>query len=159
MKVYIHCLYTYTQCIYTHTHKHTHTHILFLFSCFLPPWSIPNDWLEFPVLYSRTSWLTHSKWNSLHLSTPNSPSIPLPPVIYPPGVHLTHYHHSFRKSTSPPPWKTQCPILGSSQCRATHHLHPPAVHQSCQDPELSQHCECLLTTGRGWCTSCREFTL
>ena len=32
-----------------------------------------------PVLYSRISLFIHSKCNSLHLLTPNSQSIPLPP--------------------------------------------------------------------------------
>ena len=38
----------------------------------------------FSVLQSRTLLFIHSKWNSLHLLTPNSQSIPLPPplVIY-----------------------------------------------------------------------------
>ena len=44
----------------------------FPFSYYLPSWSIPRDWIEFPVLYSRTSLLIHSKWNSLHLLTPNN---------------------------------------------------------------------------------------
>ena len=59
---------------------HTHTHTLFLFSYYLPSWSIPRDWRQFPALYSRTSLLTHSKCNSLHLPTPNSPSIPFSPL-------------------------------------------------------------------------------
>ena len=46
----------------------------------LPSWSIPGDWTEFPVLHSRTSLLLHSQWNSWRLLTPNSPSIPLPPI-------------------------------------------------------------------------------
>ena len=53
----------------------------FLFSYFLPSCSIPRDWIEFPVLYSRTSLLIHSKSNSLHLLTPNSPSIPFSPPL------------------------------------------------------------------------------
>ena len=51
----------------------------FFFSYYLPSWSITSDWIEFPVLYSRTSVLIHSKWNSFHLLTSNSPSMPLPP--------------------------------------------------------------------------------
>ena len=50
-----------------------------LFSDYLPPQSTPRDWIEFPVLYHRTSLLSHSKCHSLHLLTPSSPSIPLPP--------------------------------------------------------------------------------
>ena len=45
-------------------------------SYYLPSCSITSDWLEFPVLYSRTSLLIHPKRNSLHLLTPNSLSIP-----------------------------------------------------------------------------------
>ena len=59
----------------------THIYIYtFLFLCYLhlPSWTTPRDWLEFPVLYSRTSLLIHSKHNSLHLQTSNSPSILLP---------------------------------------------------------------------------------
>ena len=41
----------------------------------LPLCSITSDWIQFPVLYSRTSLLIHSKCNSLHLLTPNSQSI------------------------------------------------------------------------------------
>ena len=56
--------------IYTHT---------FPFLYYLPSWSIPRDWIYFPVLHSRTSLLIHSKWNRLYLLTPNSQSISLPP--------------------------------------------------------------------------------
>ena len=48
------------------------------FSHCLQSCSIPKGWIEFPVLYSRTSLLIHSKCNSLHLPTPNSLFIPLP---------------------------------------------------------------------------------
>ena len=50
-----------------------------LFLLFLPSCCITNDWISFPVLYSRTSLLIHSKSNSLHLLTPNFPSILLSP--------------------------------------------------------------------------------
>ena len=53
------------------------------FSYYLPSFSIARDLIQFPVLYSRTSLLIHSKCNSLHLLTPNSQSIP-----------LTHNHKS-----------------------------------------------------------------
>ena len=33
---------------------------------------IPSDWIEFPVLYSRTSWLIHSQCKSLHFLTPKN---------------------------------------------------------------------------------------
>ena len=54
-------------------------HIYIPYLCYLPSWSIPRGWIEFPVLYNRTSLLVHSKCNSLHLLTPNSQSIPLFP--------------------------------------------------------------------------------
>ena len=55
---------------------HTHT---FPFSHYLPPWSIPRDWVQFPVLYSRTSLLYHSECNSWHLPAPTpNPSHSLP---------------------------------------------------------------------------------
>ena len=50
----------------------------FPFSYYLPSWSIPRDWMWFPVLCSRTSLLVHSKCKSPHLLTPNSQSIPRP---------------------------------------------------------------------------------
>ena len=37
----------------------------FFFLHYLPSWPIPRDWIEFPVLYIRTSLLIHSKHNSL----------------------------------------------------------------------------------------------
>ena len=40
---------------------HIHT---FFFSYYLPSWSISRAWIEFPVLYSGTSLLIHSKWES-----------------------------------------------------------------------------------------------
>ena len=66
------------------SYTYIYTHILFLhitFSC-----CITSDWIQFPVLYSRTSLLIHPKWNRLHLLTPNSQFISLPP---------------------PPPWQPQ----------------------------------------------------
>ena len=39
-------------CIHIHTHTYT-----FLFSYYLPSWSIPRDWIQFPALCSRTSLL------------------------------------------------------------------------------------------------------
>ena len=46
-------------------------HIPILFSCFFPLWSITGYWIEFPVLYSRTSLFIHPICNSLHLLIPN----------------------------------------------------------------------------------------
>jgi len=51
-----------------------------LFLCYLPSCSITSDWIEFPVLYSRTSLLIHPQGNSLHLLTPDSEYILLPPL-------------------------------------------------------------------------------
>ena len=48
---------------------------IYTFSHYLPSCSIPRDRPQFPVLYSRTSFFIHPKCNSLHLPTPNSPSI------------------------------------------------------------------------------------
>ena len=61
---------------HTHTHTHTHTHS-FSHTIFHPV--LLQDWTWFSVLYSRTPLLIHSKCNSLHLPTPNLPSIPVPP--------------------------------------------------------------------------------
>ena len=46
-----------------------------------PLWFIPGGWIQFPVLYNRTSLFIYSKCNSLHLlyqSQMPSPSRPLP---------------------------------------------------------------------------------
>ena len=40
---------------------------IFFFSYYLPSQSTPRDWIELPVLYSRTSLLIHSKCNSVCL--------------------------------------------------------------------------------------------
>ena len=40
--------------------------------------AVTGLWTEFPGRYSRTPGLIHTTNNSLHLPTPNSPSIPLP---------------------------------------------------------------------------------
>ena len=59
--------------------KVTPSYIYICFLSYLPSWSIPRDWIEFPVLYSRISLLIHCKCHSLHPRTPNFPSIPFPP--------------------------------------------------------------------------------
>ena len=46
----------------------------FFFSYHLPSCSTLRDWTQSPVLYSSTPLLIHSKCNSLHIPTPNSPS-------------------------------------------------------------------------------------
>ena len=61
------------------TRSHIVTHSLSYMVFHHGLWSTPGDWIEFPRLHSRTSWLLHSKRNPLHLLTPDSPSIPLPP--------------------------------------------------------------------------------
>ena len=58
--------------------SYTYTYIFFFFWYYFPSCSNPRDWTESPVLNSWTSLLIHSKCNSLHLPTPNSPSLPLP---------------------------------------------------------------------------------
>ena len=75
--IYIY-IYIYVY-IYIQIDRQTYTHT-FPFLYYLPSWSIPRDWIQFPVLYSRTSMLIHSKCNSLYLPTPNSLSIPLAPL-------------------------------------------------------------------------------
>ena len=56
------------------------------FSYYFPSCSNPRDWIQFPVLYSSSSLLIHSKWKSLHLPTPTPrlshslPRLPLPQV-------------------------------------------------------------------------------
>ena len=52
---------------------------IYTFPYSLPLWFITGYWIWFPVLYSRTSLFIHSLYNSLHLLTPNSHSIPPPP--------------------------------------------------------------------------------
>ena len=54
--------------VYIYTYIYIHTHTLF-FSYYLLSCSITSDWIEFPVLYSRTSLLIHSKCNGLQLLT------------------------------------------------------------------------------------------
>ena len=60
--------------------KVTQSHIYtFFFSPQPPSCSIISDQIQFAVLYSRISWLIHSKGNSVHLLTPDSQSISLSP--------------------------------------------------------------------------------
>ena len=54
--------------------SYKYTHILHFKNSF-PLWFIPGDWIEFPVLYSRTLLFIHPRYNSLHLLIPNSQSI------------------------------------------------------------------------------------
>ena len=65
--------------------KPTSSWILVDFFYAMPQWEFPalsgsitSDEIEFRVLYSRTSFLFHSRCNSLHLLTPNAHSLPLP---------------------------------------------------------------------------------
>ena len=65
------------------TQSHIHKYIPFLA---LSSILLHHKWLDiFPVLYSRIPLLSYSKCNSLHLLTPNSQSIPLPPCPLPPA--------------------------------------------------------------------------
>ena len=64
----------------------------FFFSHYPPSCSTTSDWIQFPVLYSKTSLLIHSKCNSLHLLSPKcSPSHSLP---FPLGNHRSVLHRS-----------------------------------------------------------------
>ena len=45
--------------------SYIHIHLLFQYS--FPLWFIPGDWIQFPVLYSRTLAFIHSPCNSLSL--------------------------------------------------------------------------------------------
>ena len=60
------------KCVYIHMYA-------VIFSYYLPSCPTLSDWTQFPVLYSRAPLLFYSKYNSLHLSTANSPSNLLPP--------------------------------------------------------------------------------
>ena len=61
--------------------RHMHIYVLFLIvsSNMVYPWR----WDIVPVPSGKTSLLIHSKYHSLHLLTPNSPSTPLPPPWQP----------------------------------------------------------------------------
>ena len=72
-------MYTYTR-IYTCWYIYVYIHIHTIFFSYYLPLSIPRGWIEFPVLYNRIPLLIHSKYNSLHLPTPNPLTIPLPPL-------------------------------------------------------------------------------
>ena len=67
------------MCIYIHTYIYTHT---LFFSYYLLSCSITSDWIEFPVLYSRTSLLIHSKCNGLQLLTQTPSPSHQCPCIY-----------------------------------------------------------------------------
>ena len=54
--------------------SYKYTHILHFKNSF-PLWFVPGDWIEFPVLYSRTLLFIHPRYSSLHLRIPNSQSI------------------------------------------------------------------------------------
>ena len=54
--------------LYTHTHTHTHTHTLFWI---LFHYGLSRYLIYFPMLYSRTPLVIHSKYNSSHLLIPN----------------------------------------------------------------------------------------
>ena len=56
------------------TQSYTYIHSL----SYIPSRSIPRDRMYFPMLYSRTSLLIHSKCNSLYLLTPKLPIHPTP---------------------------------------------------------------------------------
>ena len=64
----------YSKVTQSYIYTHAYTCIFFFWYC-LPSCYITSDWTQFPVLYNKTSFLIHSKCNSLHLLTPNSQSI------------------------------------------------------------------------------------
>ena len=53
--------------------------LIYSFSYSFPLWFVTGYGIQFPVLYSRTLLFIHSIYNSLHLLTPNSQSIPFNP--------------------------------------------------------------------------------
>ena len=111
-----------------------HTYIVpFLYN--LPSWSIPRDWIAFPVLYSRTSLFIDSECNSLHLLTSNSGSIRIP---LPTSMYCSYYHRLFAL------------FMGLCQSRHWFHNGPPGVFKL--DTSLTCHCfvSCLL--GSVWGT-------
>ena len=63
------CIVTCSQ-ILNPLHHSGNSYILYFVYSF-PSWSIPGDWLYFPVLYFYTLLFTHSKCNSLHILPPN----------------------------------------------------------------------------------------
>ena len=68
------------------------THIYILLKYSFPLWFIPEYWIYFPVLCSRTLFI-HSKCYSLYLPTPNSQSIPL--LLFCLGKHNSDPYESF----------------------------------------------------------------
>ena len=68
---------------------------IYFVSCYLPSWSSPEVWIEFPVLDSRTPLLIHSQCHSLHLLTPTSPPSPLPLSPIPPLATTSLFSTSF----------------------------------------------------------------
>ena len=70
---------------------------------------IPGDWIQFLVLYSRTSLVSHSKCNSLHLRSPTSWSTLLPPPL-PLGdwARRGPASHAGPPVSAPPAWGSQC---------------------------------------------------
>ena len=62
--------------IYISTSTHTYSLSHIITSIMFYPKRLD---IQYPMLYSRTSLLIHSKCISLHLPIPNSPSIPLSP--------------------------------------------------------------------------------
>ena len=68
------------QCCTARWLSYTYIYTFFFLYSF-PLWFISGDWIQFPVLYSRTLLFIHSECNSLHLPNVNSLSIPLPPPL------------------------------------------------------------------------------
>ena len=71
-----------------------HTYLsTFFFSHYPPSCSILSDKIQFPVLYSRISLLTHSKCNSVHLLAPDSQSITNGLIIREMQIKTTMRYH------------------------------------------------------------------
>jgi len=80
------CSFSFCCTVKWPSRTHTCVCVYSFLKYYLPSCSNPRDWTQFPVLYSRTLLLIHSKCNSMYLPTPNSLSIPL----FPPSPWLVH---------------------------------------------------------------------
>ena len=71
----------YRKVILTHMYicvsMYTHTHIYYFAYCF-PLWFIPGQWIQFPVLYSRSFLSIHPVCNSSYLCESETPNPSLP---------------------------------------------------------------------------------
>ena len=105
--------------------KVTQLYIYITFLHFLPSWIFSRDWILFPVLYTRTSLLIHSKCYGLHLLAPNSQSISLPPLL-PLGNYKFTLHVCWSSIFDSPP-----PPTSWSSAAVTSTLYLDSSHFSC----------------------------